>query len=396
MAAGGPTPPPTLLWRRFIVSSAARPVSVTHNTEGKKGPRQSDLTHSDHLDQTLLRAPWNFLGSGEEMADEEQQEATEHQEEAEKNPEGDAPEEVTPVEETPEKSPEDPESPKEKQEDGGGSRATLTDNEEDAPVGKKEDGKTAGYTSPQGFRSVHPGTSYTPRSPRTRTAADSRSRERKTKEFMKEELRRVKTSLRKITAHIERPQLQPYRPFVWNSLAPYYSTYSVQFLLDLPEDIRHGYNTRQTAIGLTDPEVSWRMDHVMLPMMTSRPMTEPAPTARRSYEPDTRPPKEGSTHLPMFPKINYSKTETARKEIINYGEVPKLRQELKAKYGTGAEERRREDYRRTKQDFYRMELDKLKYIHPINRGHMKAACTTYLGTTPGSQRAISMLAKVLD
>ncbi|XP_078665462.1 uncharacterized protein LOC144907919 [Branchiostoma floridae x Branchiostoma belcheri] len=361
------------------------------------------------------------------MADEEQQEATEHQEETEETPEEQTPEQETPEEETPEKSPEDPESHKEKQEESGGSRATLTDNEEgqdkkkekeepakkqekekeeekekddtdkeDPPVGKKEDGKTAGYTSPQGFRSVHPGTSYTPRSPRTRTAADSRSRERKTKEFMKEELRRVKTSLRKITAHIERPQLQPYRPFVWNSLAPYYSTYSVQFLLDLPEDVRHGYNTRQTAIGLTDPEVSWRMDHVMLPMMTSRPMTEPAPTARRSYEPDTRPPKEGSTHLPMFPKINYSKTETARKEIINYGEVPKLRQELKAKYGTGAEERRREDYRRTKQDFYRMELDKLKYIHPINRGHMKAACTTYLGTTPGSQRAISMLAKVLD
>ncbi|XP_078584331.1 uncharacterized protein LOC144866666 [Branchiostoma floridae x Branchiostoma japonicum] len=362
------------------------------------------------------------------MADEEKQEAAaEPQEEAEEVSEEKTPEEEKSPEEeeqTPpeEKSPEEsPREEPEKQEETGGSRATLTDNEEgqdkkeeeepvktqkkekddtekqDAPAGKTEDRKpTTGYSSPQGFRSVHPGTSYTPRSPRTRTAADSRSREKKTKEFMKEELRRVKTSFRKITAHIERPQLQPYRPFVWNSLAPYYSTYSVQFLLDLPEEASQGYNTRQTAIGLTDPEVSWRMDHVMLPMMTSRPMTEPAPTARRSYEPDTRPPKAGSTHLPMFPKINYSKTETARKEIINYGEVPKLRQELKEKYGSGAEERRREDYRRTKQDFYRMELDKLKYIHPINRGHMKAACTTYLGTTPGSQRAISMLAKVLD
>ncbi|XP_066269168.1 neurofilament heavy polypeptide-like [Branchiostoma lanceolatum] len=367
------------------------------------------------------------------MADEEKsQEATGPQEEAEEVPEEktseEVPEEKTSEEEIPpekapeEKSPEEsPREEPEKKEESGGSRASLKDNEEgqdkkeeeepaktqkekqkddtekkDAPAGKTEDVKATGYSSPQGFRSVHPNASYTPRSPRTRTGADSRSRERKTKEFMKEELRRVKTSFRKITAQIERPHLEPYRPFVWNSLAPYYSTYSVQFLLDLPEEARLGYNTRQTAIGLTDPEVSWRMDHVMLPMMTSRPMTEPAPTARRSYEPDTRPPKAGSTHLPMFPKINYSKTETGRKEIINYGEVPKLRQELKEKYGSGATERRKEDYRRTKQDFYRMELDKLKYIHPINRGHMKAACTTYLGTTPGSQRAISMLAKVLD
>lgn len=46
------------------------------------------------------------------------------------------------------------------------------------------------------------------------------------------------------------------------------------------------------------------------------------------------------------------------------------------------------DYSRTKDDFYRMDLDRLDEVHPINRRHMRKAYFAYLQNTPGSKKAI--------
>jgi hypothetical protein len=43
----------------------------------------------------------------------------------------------------------------------------------------------------------------------------------------------------------------------------------------------------------------------------------------------------------------------------------------------------------TKDDFYRMELDKLDDVHPLNRPHMRKAYFAYLQNTPGSKKAIT-------
>uniref|UniRef100_H2XQW3 Uncharacterized protein n=1 Tax=Ciona intestinalis TaxID=7719 RepID=H2XQW3_CIOIN len=39
----------------------------------------------------------------------------------------------------------------------------------------------------------------------------------------------------------------------------------------MPVNVRRGYNSRATACGLVDPEVSWKMDHCLTPYTPSRP-----------------------------------------------------------------------------------------------------------------------------
>ena len=73
-----------------------------------------------------------------------------------------------------------------------------------------------------------------------------------------------------------------------------------------------------------------------------------------------------------------------------------FREQLKERYGGNADIRFKSDYTRTKQDWYRMELEELKKINEVNRGHMQLTCHTYLGTSRGSRKAVASLAKVLD
>lgn len=72
------------------------------------------------------------------------------------------------------------------------------------------------------------------------------------------------------------------------------------------------------------------------------------------------------------------------------------RDQLNERYGGNAEQRYKSDFTRTKQDWNRMELEALKDINEVNRGHMQLTCHTYLGTSAGSRKAVSSLAKVLD
>lgn len=54
------------------------------------------------------------------------------------------------------------------------------------------------------------------------------------------------------------------------------------------------------------------------------------------------------------------------------------------------------DYKRTRNDFYRMDLDRLDEIHPTNRQHMRKAYFAYLQNTPGSKKAINECVKGLN
>ena len=60
----------------------------------------------------------------------------------------------------------------------------------------------------------------------------------------------------------------------------------------------------------------------------------------------------------------------------------------KTKYGSNADKKVTDEYERTRNDFYRMDLDRLDEYHPASRGHMTQAYMAYLQNNPGSKRAI--------
>ena len=69
---------------------------------------------------------------------------------------------------------------------------------------------------------------------------------------------------------------------------------------------------------------------------------------------------------------------------------------MKAKTGADATDRLQDDYQRTKQDFYRMELDRLQDVHPVNRPRMRKAYFAYLQNTPGSKKAVHECVKAAE
>jgi hypothetical protein len=65
-----------------------------------------------------------------------------------------------------------------------------------------------------------------------------------------------------------------------------------------------------------------------------------------------------------------------------------VRQEVQEQCSIRGSKKIDEDYKRTKADFYRMELDKMDEYSAINRPHMKAAYFAYLQNTTGSKKAL--------
>lgn len=72
------------------------------------------------------------------------------------------------------------------------------------------------------------------------------------------------------------------------------------------------------------------------------------------------------------------------------------RVDMQKKYSLQADKRVQRDYKRTKDDFYRMELNRLDAVHPLNRPHMRKAYFAYLQNTPGSRKAVIDCVKTLD
>lgn len=68
---------------------------------------------------------------------------------------------------------------------------------------------------------------------------------------------------------------------------------------------------------------------------------------------------------------------------------------MRDKYSSQGKAKIEKDYERTKVDFYRMELHRLKDVHPVNRGNMKKAYFAYLQNTPGSKKAVKECVKVV-
>ncbi|XP_071804097.1 uncharacterized protein [Asterias amurensis] len=209
------------------------------------------------------------------------------------------------------------------------------------------------------------------------------------------EFNRLKDSLEKEATKIIKPEFQPHTPYIHTSLAPYYNTYTVQYLLDLPPHVRHGYITRKTAIGLVDPEVSHTMDVSLDSVPDSVEIPVTSMTGDLSPRSQAVKNREGSTRLPKWPVVKFQKREDPNKKL-NWSDVPKLRESLKTQYSSNAQDRIKRDYQRTQQDWTRMELEKLREIHEVNRSHMRITCGTYLGTSKGSRQAVKSLTKVLE
>ena len=76
--------------------------------------------------------------------------------------------------------------------------------------------------------------------------------------------------------------------------------------------------------------------------------------------------------------------------------IVNFRQELKKKYSSKASAKSRDDYARTKEDFYRLELDQIDAVHPASRPRIKSTYFAYLQNTPGSRRAVVDCVQALD
>ncbi|XP_076456416.1 uncharacterized protein LOC143290787 [Babylonia areolata] len=231
--------------------------------------------------------------------------------------------------------------------------------------------------------------------------SDGRRRQR---EFFREELRRLEGSLKKESSKIVAPPRQKNIPFVFNTLEPYYNTRITRYLVELPDenDRLMTFSTRNTAQGLTDPWIDLRMDREILPKIptSSRPATRhddksrSKSKAKKGSGSDAKR-NEGSTRLPKFPVVTLETKGLETKQLY-YSDVPMLRKELKTKYSSQARSKVDADYQRTRQDFYRMDLDRLDQVAPTNRPHLTSAYKAYLQNTPGSRRAVQDCIKTLE
>ncbi|XP_013404942.1 uncharacterized protein LOC106169858 [Lingula anatina] len=223
--------------------------------------------------------------------------------------------------------------------------------------------------------------------------------EKKRKEYFKEELRRLQKNLKEEKEKIKPPPIKEHSPFIFNTLGPYCGTSAASYLINGPEDtklVSRSYATRATAIGLCDPWTALAMDQ------KPSPRVEPPEiksldelSASRKKEDKDRPKKEGSTRLPKFPAVEVDAKDMRDRKLL-YSDVATLRQEIKDKYTTSAQKRVNEEYNRTKQDFFRMELDKMEEIHPNSRPIMRSAYFAYLQNTPGAKKAVKECIKEMD
>lgn len=244
---------------------------------------------------------------------------------------------------------------------------------------------------------------------------EEEARRRQEKEFFYAELNRLKDSLQKESKKIKKPKVRDHYPDVFTSLEPYYNTYTANYLINMPdlgykevqpegvqekekkapEDTEEelAYTTRSTAIGLCDPWDSLNMDKTVLPRietvdMKKKRMEQIYMEKPKSPAKQKRPEaKQGSTRLPKFPLIPPPNSDLTTKELI-YTDVPMLREELSKSFSHDGESRKKSDYNRTRQDFFRMELDRLDEYHEKSRPNMRAAYFAYLQNTPGSKKAV--------
>jgi len=173
---------------------------------------------------------------------------------------------------------------------------------------------------------------------------------------------------------------------VHNSLQPFFDTKWFEKCLDSPRVPKHAYASRWTASTLVDPWQAYRMDSTVLPEIGhSSAKAKSSPRRQNDDKKELR--KEGSTRLPAWPVVDVRFGE--RRREYTFSDLPRLRQVLRDKYTSNADDKKKKDYQRTKQDFYRMELDKLDEVPgDQNRRNLRLAYHAYLKNTPGSRQAL--------
>lgn len=283
------------------------------------------------------------------------------------------------------------------------------DQDKDGKVNDKEPGmQREGFRhdSPSGDKESSPKISQKKRKGTSSQAASSRASthlDKKTQQMVAE-LYRLKWQMTAFKQSIQRPPVRPYTPDIFNSLSPYYNQYlvdsTIQDLMQEPEvRMPRGYGHRPTALGIVDPEIAWRMDNspnpVPLSRLPGRLFHNSADWSRNMLNSRDN---QGSTRLPplpmpSFPRFNQSNYQPNR---MTYDELPNFRSDLRKTYDKQAEKQEKVDYQRTVQDWNRMNLSELKKLPPNPRYHFKKTIVSYLGTTPGSSKAIVPLTEELN
>ncbi|CAF5053836.1 unnamed protein product [Rotaria magnacalcarata] len=238
---------------------------------------------------------------------------------------------------------------------------------------------------------------------------------------------------------MRRPPHKAHEPFVYNDLKPYFDTSNVENAIHEPLEHQAGYYTRVTALRIVEPWEAHGMDYGvnyellkqrrlrgysakrLLPtrngMMLLPPPSLPfggqithinptkvdrsrssvssksRPTARYSNQQSQTTTNEsidrtqGSTHLPEFPCVTMEKpSEYHRPLTLN--DVSNIRSYIRSHSALRANCQKEKDYKRTQDDFYRMQLDSVAGHHPRTRDNMVRVYRSYLGTTPGSRKAV--------
>lgn len=206
------------------------------------------------------------------------------------------------------------------------------------------------------------------------------------REYAEAELKRQREQLRKEAEKIKKPEQKEFMPYTFNALEPYFDLSMAEFVHELQPDVRHGYTSRALATGLCEPQVSHRMDIEIPPKAESQP--SPRRSDNQKQKSKERNEAEGSTRLPPYPTVKFDMSAVPKKKQYLFTDVPSLRAEVRAQFNPNGHKRVDMDYRRTKEDFYRMELDKMEEYRPGSRPHMRAAYFAYLQNTAGSRRAV--------
>jgi hypothetical protein len=115
---------------------------------------------------------------------------------------------------------------------------------------------------------------------------------------------------------------------------------------------------------------------------------------------------QGSTHLPEFPCVAMQKPAEYQR-VLTLNDVPNIRSVrllssrvsrmacfltrrtyMRNRYSAKAHSQVEKDYRRTRNDLYRMQLDNVAGYREGNRDNMVRVYHSYLENTPGSKKAL--------
>ncbi|CAF0819854.1 unnamed protein product [Rotaria sp. Silwood1] len=212
--------------------------------------------------------------------------------------------------------------------------------------------------------------------------------DQKKEDYVQTELRRLRGNLHSESLKLRRPLHKAHEPFVYNDLKPYFDTSSVEKAIHEPLDTSTGYYTRLTALRIVEPWEAYGMDYgvnyELLKQRRNRGHSAKRSTIKTDESIDRT---QGSTHLPEFPCVSMQKpVEYERPLTMN--DVSSIRSFIQTNKTIKADHKKEKDYKRTQEDFFRMQLDNAAGHSPTHRENMVRVYHSYLGTTPGSKKAL--------